>query len=120
MSFYTEQQVRDAAAEIIERMPDANNPWSRGHVACLYTSPADRDRHCIAGQIAADLGWRVPGPEFIDDAGEAAHVYEWPVDDGAVEFLMAIQREADRNEGQTRWGDIDIDAIDGYEPPLDS
>ncbi len=100
--------LRPLLLDIIDRMPDAVNPLDTGEMVCLYTDPNDHDRHCLIGQLAAEMGWSVP--DAVEDGGATgvAREYGWPVTVEAAEFLGDAQSAADGLVlGEPRsWADI--------------
>lgn len=65
MKIYTEQEVIEAVKSAVERFPNRVNPMN--DYVCLYTSPTDSTHHCIAGQVLADFGLRLPDVESDDN-----------------------------------------------------
>lgn len=106
----TADEARAAIAAVIAANPDKINPMV--HHVCRFTSTTDPDWHCIVGQLAADLGWSVPGPKFDGGSVSATEVYGWPVSDEALEVLMEAQKQADHltSLGEP-WGEIDLSRI---------
>lgn len=94
MTLLTVDDLRPKLREIVARMPKACNPTVDG--TCLYTDPVDSDRHCLAGQLAAELGWQVPGPDVEGLVSMGVHIqFGWPLDEDAVEYLTTVQGAAD-------------------------
>lgn len=104
----TADGVKAAVLAVIDAHPDRINP-TNGDGQCLYTDPDDPDCHCLIGQVAADQGWQVPGPECTRPAFGAAEEYGWPVTTEAADLLSAAQEYADApgpSGNSRRWGVI--------------
>ena len=102
-------ELRPLVLDIIARMPDARNPTEEDYPSvCLYTDPDDPSRHCIAGQLAASEGWRVPGPNVLSGACAVADDYGWPLSAEATVALRRVQAAAD--SGVRSWGSPEVRA----------
>lgn len=113
MQIETRGQAIEAVLATIDAHPDGINP-RMGKGACRYTATSDPDWHCLIGQMAADRGWKVPGPEYVGGPASVADLFDWPVADAAAEAMEEAQRLADLAQlDEKRWSDIrdDIAAL---------
>jgi hypothetical protein len=101
----------------VETLRDSRkkNPWvyeGSPEQTCVYTSPTNLKRHCIAGEVLNRLGAPLPDPRHEDEtlANEdtiSSLASGWLVsknvlvDKGALDLLYALQQQADT--GMT-WG----------------
>lgn len=82
-------------AELAKLDRRKRNPMRDG--TCLYTDPRNPARHCIVGQLWANLDVPVPGPESIVSADEAAEALG-TIDrhaPGVLTALVDLQESAD-------------------------
>lgn len=104
----TFDMVEAALAKLNRRK---RNPERKG--ICLYTDPRNPERHCIVGQIWANLG--VPVPDEYCDQGAAVAAAEYGTlalhEGGLINALGDLQEYADARRGDRprAWGLV-IDA----------
>jgi len=105
----TKAQLEVAITQAVKRHPGRHNPRTQNRVRVtgysdpVYTSPDDSNYHCIIGQVAADLGWSVPGSDVILPADEAAPLFGWPLDLETARWLTSVQNQFDSATGN--WQD---------------
>lgn len=93
----TRDEVVAALLATIDAHPNAVNPRTSGSpgAPCVYTDRRDRSSHCLVGQVAADLGWKVPGPYAESAPGVQAVRLGWPITQSAAGALSVAQSKAD-------------------------
>lgn len=96
------REVVERLLAVIDAHPQQVNPEDA--TGCVYTHPTDPTYHCLAGQLAADSGWTVPGPEEEGYVEEVWHRFGWPLSEEGATALGRAQFLADR--GTPEWGTI--------------
>ena len=89
---------------ILESSPSNVNPTNQWG-GCLYTDEDDSDRHCVVGQLAAELGWPVPPASYRPGVEGATKDY-WPdLPSDTAQVLWRAQAKADyATRGDGSWG----------------
>lgn len=109
----TRDEIIDALLAAIDAHPDQLNPTNHEGL-CLYTAMDNPDLHCVVGQVAADLGWKVPDSTVNVGARLASERFAWPVDGVGRDLLGYAQGWADIATKDGRpWSTIraDIEAM---------
>jgi hypothetical protein len=96
---YNLEETVDMVRKVIAAHPDAQNPLDMGD-RCVYNAP-DGIRHCIVGQILADLGT----PSSIENVSPAGvPEVEAQFEEESITFLSYVQCIAD--DGSKPWGEL--------------
>jgi hypothetical protein len=111
--------------EIIKDLPDDKvNP--KDYDSCVYTSPYDKDHHCIAGEVISRLGYRLPDVDSGLNEDSINALIDHPdytlsredFESLAVEILWAAQVTADNTDRETgeqkRWVEAKDSAFETY------
>lgn len=100
------EELRAAMFGICKRHPRKKNPTGRegaGVSECLYTDTKNKNRHCIAGTLAAEQGWSIPKREGLSASAVATRL-SWPLTMDAAFELDDWQVAAD--SGNRVWGEV--------------
>ena len=94
-SLVTLERAKELVRDAVGRFPNRINPrTSEGgwNDVCLYTGP--RDTHCIAGQVMADLGLKLPEVDSINNSSSLSDDGVLPPDHPFTEDALNYMRAA--------------------------